>query len=118
MASTEARRGDVWLVAFGAARANELGKQRPAVVMTTDALLGTENDDLVCVVGVSSSRAASALRPRIGIESGVERDSVVLCRAVRGVAPSRLISHLGVVPEATMVEIENAVSFVLDLDTP
>ncbi len=117
MAATEARRGEVWLVAFGAARAGELGKHRPAVVMTADALLETA-DDLVCVVGVSSSRAASALRPKLGPESGVDRDSVVVCRAVRGVAPSRLISHLGVVPEATMTEIDNAIRFVLDLDAP
>ncbi|TXB91664.1 type II toxin-antitoxin system PemK/MazF family toxin, partial [Mycobacterium tuberculosis] len=35
----EPRRGDLWLVSLGAARAGEPGKHRPAVVVSVDELL-------------------------------------------------------------------------------
>ncbi|MGF2943794.1 type II toxin-antitoxin system PemK/MazF family toxin, partial [Mycobacterium sp. Lab-001] len=35
----EPRRGDVWLVALGAARAGEPGKHRPAVIVSVDEIL-------------------------------------------------------------------------------
>jgi len=62
MASADApRRGDVWLVALGAGRAGEPGKTRPAIIVSVDELSTGAPEELIVVVPVSSSLAASAL---------------------------------------------------------
>jgi mRNA interferase MazF len=116
MALTELRRGDVWLVGFGAGRPGEPGKHRPAIVVTADSLLAGPVDDLVAVVAVSSSRAGSALRPSVGPEDGVERASVAICRGVRAVAPSRLVQKLGTARPETLAAVDRALAVVLELD--
>jgi mRNA interferase MazF len=116
MASTEPRRGEVWLVSFGAARSGEPGKNRPAVVVSSDGLGTGTVADLMVVVPLSSSSAASVLRPEIqGLES-VDRPSRAICRSVRGVARSRLLRRLGVLAPATLNEVERALALILELD--
>jgi mRNA interferase MazF len=64
MASTEPRRGEVWLVSFGAGRDGEPAKNRPAVVVSVDEQnVDATAADLIVVVPLSSSRAPSPLRP-------------------------------------------------------
>jgi mRNA interferase MazF len=114
--STESRRGEVWLVSFGAARPGEPGKNRPAVVVSADHLSTGTVADLITVVPLSSSSTASALRPAIQHVEGVDRPSHAICRAVRGVARSRLLHRLGAVRPATLDEIEQALALILGLE--
>lgn len=81
-ALTDPRRGELWLVALGAARAGEPGKHRPAVVVSVDEILAGVDDELVVVVPVSSSRASSPLRPQISPAEGADAESVAICRGV------------------------------------
>jgi mRNA interferase MazF len=113
MASTDPRRGDVWLAALGAARKGEPGKNRPAIVLSANELLAGADHELVVVVPLSGSLAPTALRPRVGTECGVERPSIVVCRGIRGLARSRLLRRLGEVDGEKMAEIERAVGLVL-----
>jgi len=107
----------LWLVAFGASRAGEPGKTRPAIVASTDALRTGEATDLVVVIPVSSSRAASPLRIELGAEAGVERPSRAIPQAIRSVSASRLIRRIGSVDPSTMAEITDALSVILEFDT-
>ena len=116
MASTEPRRGDIWLVSFGAARAGEPGKNRPAVVISIDQLNDQHDDDLIMVVPLSSSRAPSALRPEVSPAEGVERPSRAICRATRAVARARLLQRSGAVMPETLAEIERTLLVILGLD--
>jgi mRNA interferase MazF len=116
MASTEPRRGEVWLVSFGAARPGEPGKNRPAVVVSSNSLNTGTAADLVVVVPLSSSSAPSVLRPEIQDINGIDRPSRAICRSVRGVARSRLLRGLGVLAPATLDEVEHALVLILDLD--
>jgi mRNA interferase MazF len=115
MASTEPRRGEVWLVSFGASRGGEPGKNRPAIVVSADGLSTGGAADLVVVVPLSSSSAASALRPEITGVGGIERPSRAICRAIRGVASSRLLRRLGTLSPAKLTELERALALVLSL---
>ncbi len=115
MASTEPRRGEVWLVSFGASRRGEPGKHRPAIVVSADRLNTGSTADLVLVVPLSSSSASSALRPEVADVEGVDQPSRAICRAVRGVAPSRLLRRLGALPPAKLAEIERVLALILDL---
>ena len=118
MASTEGgpRRGDVWLVSLGAGRRGEPSKNRPAIVMLPDRLQTGTAADLVPVVPLSSSAEPSALRPEVSEGEGVDRQSRAVCRAIRGVAPSRLLRHLGSLSTSTRSEVEQALALVLGLE--
>ena len=118
MASTEPRRGEVWLVSFGAARRGEPGKHRPAIVVSADRLSAGTVADLIVVVPLSSSSAASALRPEVAGIEGVDRPSRAICRAVRGVARPRLLRHVGTAAPETLAEIERALGLILGLSGP
>lgn len=116
MASTEPRRGEVWLVSLGAARPGEPGKNRPAVVVSSDGLSTGTAADLMVVVPLSSSSAPSVLRPEVRGVEGVDRPSRAICRSVRGVTRSRLLRRLGVLAPGTLDEVERALALTLDLD--
>ncbi|MGO9898687.1 MAG: type II toxin-antitoxin system PemK/MazF family toxin [Solirubrobacteraceae bacterium] len=116
MASTEPRRGELWLVALGAGRSGEPGKNRPAIVVSVDELLVGAADELVVVVPVSASRAPSALRPPVYANEGVDRPSVAVSRGLRAVGRARLLRPLGIVGPETLTAIEGALKLILGLD--
>lgn len=116
MASTDPRRGEVWLVSLGAARNDEPGKNRPAIVISANEILAGAEDELVVVVPVSSSRAASGLRPVVSPDEGVDAPSVAICRGLRAVARSRLLQPLGTLQAETLREVERALVLVLGID--
>jgi mRNA interferase MazF len=119
MASPEPRRGEVWLVALGAGRDGEPAKSRPAVVISVDEQnIGSTAADLVVVVPLSSSRAPSPLRPEIPVSAGVDQSSRAICRAVRGLARTRLLRPLGKLTPGPLAEIERALSLILGLSSP
>src|SRR4051794_2540474 len=106
MESTNPRRGEIWLAALGAGRPGEPGKNRPVVVLSADDLLLGKEDELIVVVPFSSSVTPSLLRPSIDPTAGIHSPSGAVCRAIRGVARSRLLRRLGEVDAEKMAEIE------------
>lgn len=116
MASSEPRRGEIWLTSLGAARKGEPGKNRPAVVISVDQIATGRKDELIVVIPISSSRAASPLRPEVSPEEGIERASVAVTRGIRAVARGRLLRRLGQMEPSTLGEIEVALALVLGLE--
>ncbi|MCB0871384.1 MAG: type II toxin-antitoxin system PemK/MazF family toxin [Solirubrobacterales bacterium] len=115
MDSTEPRRGEIWLVALGAARPGEPGKTRPAVVVSVDELVSGSEHDLFVIVPMSKSRSASPLRPVIPAESSDEDQGVAVCRAVRSVSRGRLHRRLGELDRQTLAEVDHALALILGL---
>jgi mRNA interferase MazF len=111
----EPRRGDLWLVALGAARAGEPGKHRPAVIVSVDEILTGIDDELVVVVPVSSSRSGTPLRPDVSPAEGVDTASVAVCRGIRAVARTRLLERLGTLAPDTMRNIERSLTLILGI---
>ena len=109
------QRGDVWLVALGAAHAGEPGKHRPAVIVSADELLAGIDTELVVVVPVSSSRSSTPLRPHVSPDEGVDAASVAVCRSIRAVARTRLLERLGTVSPDTMHQVERALALILGI---
>jgi mRNA interferase MazF len=119
MASAEApRRGEIWLCSLGAARKGEPGKNRPAIVISADELLGDVEDELVVVVPLSSSRALSKLRPPVSPAAGIDADSAAIPRAIRAVSRRRLLRRLGRLEPDTLAAVERALATVLALEPP
>jgi mRNA interferase MazF len=73
-------------------------------------------DELIVVVPLSSSLPPSPLRPEIGRMQGVDRPSLAICRAIRGVSRSRLLHKLGALTPATLAEVDRALALVLGLE--
>lgn len=117
MASTEPRRGEIWLASLGAARKGEPGKNRPAIVVSVDEISTGLEDELIVVIPLSSSRAASPLRPEVFPDEGVERDSVAVCRGVRAVTRKRLLRQLGKAKPDTLREVEQALGMILGIES-
>ncbi|HEY2767578.1 MAG TPA: type II toxin-antitoxin system PemK/MazF family toxin [Solirubrobacteraceae bacterium] len=115
MASTEPRRGEVWLVSLGAGRSGEPGKNCPAIVVSADQLTADLPNELIVIVPLSSSVPPSGLRPEVITGEGVKRPSRAVCGAVRGVARARLLRRLGALPPAKLIEVDRALALVLDL---
>lgn len=115
-ASTEPRRGEVWLAALGAARPGELGKNRPAIVVSADFVSVGTIADLIAVVPLSSSRTPSVLRPEVTDVEGIDQPSRAICQSIRGVARSRLLRRLGMLTPTTLAEVERALALILGLD--
>jgi mRNA interferase MazF len=119
MASTEVpSRGEIWLVSLGGARKGEPGKNRPAIVVSVDALLAGTDDELLVVVPLSSSRAPSKLRPEVTPEEGADASSAAICRGVRAVARSRFLRRLGATKPETIAAVESSLTTVLGLAPP
>jgi mRNA interferase MazF len=116
MASSEPRRGEIWLVSLGAARRGEPGKNRPAIVMSVDELVAGIEHELFVVVPVSSSRAPSLLRPKISLGEGIDSESAAICRGVRAVSRSRLLRRIGRLKPETLREVEQALAMILGID--
>ncbi len=116
MASSEPRRGEIWIASLGAARTGEPGKNRPAIVVSVDELTTNATDELIVVVPLSSSLAPSPLRPEVSPTDGVDRTSRAVCRAVRALARGRLLERAGAVMPATLAEIDRALALILGLD--
>ncbi len=116
MASTEPRRGDIWLVSLGAARKGEPGKNRPAIVVSVDEIAAGVEDELLVVVPLSSSRAPSPLRPEVSPDEGIDTPSVAVCRGVRAVARPRLLRHIGSARPATLSAVEHALGLILGIE--
>lgn len=117
MASTEPRRGEIWLASLGAARKGEPGKNRPAIVVSVDEISTGLKDELIVIVPLSSSRAASPLRPKVSPEEGVERNSVAVCRGIRAVARKRLLHPVGRTGLDTLHEVERALEMILGIES-
>ncbi|MDR1186693.1 MAG: type II toxin-antitoxin system PemK/MazF family toxin [Bifidobacteriaceae bacterium] len=108
----EVRRGQIWLVAMGAARPGKLGKNRPAIIMTPEWAVPARQTDPIMIVPLSASAARSQLRPTVTAES-LNRDSVAFCDLAGGVASSRLVKPLGEVDEPTLIAITRIVTALL-----
>lgn len=118
MALIDPCRGEIWLVSLGAVRSGEPGKNRPAIVASVDDILAGVEDELIVVVPLSSSRAASPLRPEVSSAEGADRPSVAICRGVRAVARSRFLRRIGETTTETLAEVERALARILGFDAP
>jgi len=120
MESTEhiaPKRGEVWLVAFGAGREGEPTKTRPAVVISANEQSTHSIHDLVIVVPLSSSLEVTPARPGLSVssENGLLADSVVVARSIRGVPLSRFCRRLGRIDVHSLRRIELVLMALMDL---
>lgn len=114
------RRGDIHSVDLDPARGSEANKSRPAVVVSNDAANATAarlGRGVVTVVPVTSN--VERIYPfQVLLEAeatGLDRDSKAQAEQVRSIAVERVGARLGVVPNRTMLELDEALRLHLGL---
>jgi mRNA interferase MazF len=114
------RRGDIHSVDLDPARGSEANKRRPAVIVSNDAANATAGRlgrGVITVVPVTSNVDRvfpfQVLLP--AARTGLDRDSKAQAEQVRSIAVERLGHRLGAVPQAVMLDIDEALRLHLGL---
>ena len=114
------RRGDIHFVDLDPARGPESNKRRPAVIVSNDAANATASRlgrGVITVVPVTSNIDRvfpfQVLLP--AAETGLDRDSKAQAEQIRSIAVERVGDRLGVVLNATMLDIDEAMRLHLGL---
>ncbi len=114
------RRGDIHSVDLDPARGSEADKRRPAIIVSNDAANATAGRlgrGVVTVVPVTSNVERvypfQVLLP--AVETGLERDSKAQAEQVRSIAVERVGDRVGVVPNAIMLDVDEALRLHLGL---
>lgn len=114
------RRGDIHLVDLDPARGSEANMRRPAVIVSNDAANATAGRlgrGVITVVPVTSNIDRvfpfQVLLPSAA--TGLDRDSKAQAEQIRSIAAERVGDRVGVVPNAIMLDIDEAMRLHLGL---
>jgi mRNA interferase MazF len=105
------RRGEVWWVALDPVRGGEVGKTRPAIIVSNDEANRTRNRVQVVPLSSNLSRVY-AWEARVALRG---RSSKALADQIRTVAKERLSTRIGSLSLADLHEVERALRVQLNL---
>ena len=110
-------RGHIYIADLEPVRGSEQGRTRPVVILSNDAINATSPVITIAPL-TSASNVPRLYRTDVLVaasEAGLSVDSVVMLSQIRTIAKSRITKELGELSAATMVLIEKAARFALDL---
>ncbi len=115
MTKVEPLRGEVWNVNFDPTRGREQGKDRPALIVSTNRF-NQGPADLVVVLPITSKGKGIPLHVKIDKpEGGLKTTSYAMTEAVRSISKERLGKRWGTVSATTMAEVEDRLRILLEL---
>ena len=109
------KRGDIYWVELDPIEGSEIGKTRPAVVISNN--INNEFADTVTVLPVTSS-VGKVYPFEVLVKKGIANmpnDSKVKVNQNRTVDKKRLKERIGIIPDAILREIEKAVKIHLEI---
>ena len=108
-------RGDVVLVDLDPVVGHEQGGQRPALVVSADAM-NRSPAGLVIVAPITGTDRGIPAHVKVSPpEGGLARTSVIMADQVRTISRRRVARRLGAVSASTMGQVEDRLRLVLDL---
>lgn len=109
------KRAEIWLVSLESVKGNEIGKTRPAMIISNNK--NNEYASTITLIPITTS--ISKLYPFevmiSSIDSGLKQDSKIKCNQVRTVDKIRLIKRIGRAPQELMIKVEEAILIHLDI---
>lgn len=109
-------RGQIWLVSLDPVTGSEIGKTRPALVISNN----KSNKYAATITVIPLTSSTEKVYPfEVFIEkkySGLAIDSKIKCNQVRTVDKSRLTKNIGLLPEYKIKEVEKALLLHLGID--
>lgn len=109
--------GDVVNLDLGSPKGREAGMRRPVVVVTAQEILD-ESANVVQVVPLTSTVRpfGSEVEIEADAHNGLDADSAAQCQHIRSVSVERVESIRGNVGAATLSEMRETLSLILDID--
>ncbi len=110
-------RGQVWLYSADPTVGDEIGKTRPAVIVSNNELGLLRLKVIAPITGWNEAFASAAWMVKIepNSDNGLSKQSAVDTFQVRSVSQQRLIKQIGILSDTTMYEVSKALSVVLDI---
>lgn len=110
------KRGEIWLVDFNPTRGAEIQKQRPAVIVSSDAVGRLPIKLVAPITGWKPAFASSFWHVHLVPDAinGLTKESAVDVVQLRGMDVLRFIQRLGRLAPATMEEIAAAIAAVVE----
>lgn len=114
---TTPRRGEIYLVAFDPTIGHEIRKTRPALVIQNDV---SNRWSPITIVAAISSQYGNPPHPReVVVEpgggTGLTHLSAVILNQIRSIDRQRLVKRLGVLDDATMRRVDDALRISIGL---
>jgi len=109
-------RGEIWLTALEPVKGSEIGKTRPALVISNNK--NNEFSSTITVIPITSSLEkvypfeVAILKYKTGLKS----DSKIKCNQIRTVDRERLIKPLNKISMQIMKKVENALLIHLEIN--
>lgn len=110
------KRGDIFFAALNPVQGSEQGGTRPVIVVQND--VGNQYSPTTIVLAITSQINKAKLPTHVEIpcvESGLNKDSVVLAEQLRTIDKSRLIQKIATVEHHTMEKIDKAMAISIGL---
>ena len=106
------RRGDVWWAALEPAVGGEIGKTRPAVIISNDRS-NAQNNRVQIVPVTSQTRRVYPSEALVTVDGGLSK---AVADQIRTLDKSRLLAFMGRISDTEMRAVEDAVRLQLGLD--
>jgi mRNA interferase MazF len=109
------KRGEIWQVSLEPVVGHEIGKARPALIISNDK--NNEYSSTVTLIPITGSiEKIYPFEVFISrLESGLPLDSKLKCNQIRTVDKSRLLKVIGEIPEEIISKVEKAVLIHLEI---
>jgi len=113
----QVKRGEVYYASLEPVLGSETGKTRPVVIIQNDIGNTYSPTTIVAMVTEYSEKKASyPICVAVGIDQGLEKDSIVNLAQIRTIDKRRLIlPKVTGFPEATIAQIDRALKYSLSL---
>ena len=105
------KRGDIYFADLSPVVGSEQGGMRPVLIVQNDT--GNRHSPTVIAAAITSQMGKAKLPTHIELHArstGLNRDSVILLEQIRTIDKSRLRERMGRLDDATMKQVDNAIS--------
>lgn len=105
------KRGDIYYADLSPVVGSEQGGMRPVLIVQNDT--GNKHSPTVIAAAITSQTNKAKLPTHIELSArscGLTRDSVILLEQIRTIDKSRLRERMGKIDDATMTQVDNAIS--------
>ena len=109
------KRAEIWLVSLEPVKGSEIGKTRPAMIISNNK--NNEYASTITLIPITTSMSKVYPFEVIihSIGTGLSQDSKIKCNQVRTVDKSRLIKRIGGIPQKFMKKVEEALLIHMDI---
>lgn len=105
------RRGEIYYADLSPVVGSEQGGMRPVLIVQNDT--GNRHSPTVIAAAITSQMGKARLPTHINLSAhgcGLSRDSIILLEQIRTIDKSRLRERMGRLDDATMKQVDNAIS--------